>query len=148
MGSPTSSPARAASTASHSCGNAETSIPERNNATRHANQGLCTLARELPNFTLAGYWWQNFYPDAIAQIIGERLDMVPLPSQCGFFSDAYTIEWTYAKAMIVRKSFAKALAERVQRGQYSVEDALSIASSVLRDTPERLLRMAPRPGTE
>ena len=46
-------------------------------ASRHANQSLCTLARELPNLSLAGYWWHNFFPDVIAQVIRERLDMVP-----------------------------------------------------------------------
>src|SRR6266513_2141501 len=32
-------------------------------ASRHANQSLCTLARELPNLTLSGYRWHNFFPD-------------------------------------------------------------------------------------
>ncbi|HZL06913.1 MAG TPA: hypothetical protein VFE45_16095, partial [Coriobacteriia bacterium] len=117
-----------------------------NNATRHANQELCTLTRELPNFSLAGYWWHNFYPDAIAQIAGERLDMVPLTSQCGFFSDAYSVEWTYAKAVIVRKQLARAFAERVDRGQYTIDDALDIADAILRETPERLLGMTRRPS--
>ena len=57
-------------------------------ASRHANQSLCSLARELPNFSLAGYWWHNFFPDTIRQVIAERLDMLPLNKQVGFFSDA------------------------------------------------------------
>jgi len=32
----------------------------------HANQSLCTLCRELPNLSLAGYWWHNFFPSTIA----------------------------------------------------------------------------------
>ena len=60
-------------------------------SSRHANQSLCTLARELPNFSLAGYWWHNFFPDIIRQIIGERLDMLPANKQIGFFSDAYCV---------------------------------------------------------
>ena len=31
-------------------------------ASRHANQSMCTLVRELPNLSLAGYWWHNFFP--------------------------------------------------------------------------------------
>ena len=46
-------------------------------ASRHANQSLCTLCRELPNLALAGYWWHNFFPGAIRQIMEERLDMLP-----------------------------------------------------------------------
>ena len=62
-------------------------------ASRHANQSLCTLARELPNFSLAGYWWHNFFPDTIRQVMAERLDMLPVNKQVGFFSDAYCVEW-------------------------------------------------------
>ncbi|HTL17149.1 MAG TPA: hypothetical protein VL793_07925, partial [Patescibacteria group bacterium] len=52
-------------------------------SSRHANQSLCTLARELPNFSLAGYWWHNFFPEIIRQIISERLDMLPVSRQVG-----------------------------------------------------------------
>lgn len=116
------------------------------NATRHANQGLCSIARELPNLSLAGYWWHAFYPDSIRQIMAERLDMLPTTSQCAFFSDAYCVEWQYAKALLVRQQLAAVLAERVQGGQYTVEDALSIARSVLFDSAERTLGLRPHEG--
>ncbi len=115
-------------------------------ASRHANQSLCTLARELPNFSLAGYWWHNFFPDVIRQVMAERLDMLPANKQVGFFSDAYCVEWTYAKAVIVRKQLARVLAEKIQQGQYSREDALAVARAILFDTPQTLLGFAPRQG--
>ena len=114
-------------------------------ASRHANQSLCTLARELPNFSLAGCWWHNFFPDVMRQVISERLDMLPLNRQVGFFSDAYCVEWTYAKSIIVRKQLARVLADRVQSGQYSVDDAVRTARSILFHTPQSLLRFEPRP---
>src|SRR5438067_1668067 len=92
-------------------------------ASRHANQSLCTLARELPNLSLAGYWWHNFFPDVIRQVMAERLDMLPANRQIGFFSDAYCAEWSYAKAIIVRKQLAHVLAEKIEQGQYSRDDA-------------------------
>jgi glucuronate isomerase len=113
-------------------------------ASRHANQSLCTLARELPNFSLAGYWWHNFFPDAIRQIMAERLDMLPLNKQIGFFSDAYCVEWTYGKAILVRKQLARVLAERIEQGQYTWADALAIARAILFDSPQSLLGMTPR----
>ena len=81
---------------------------------RHANQSMCTLVRELPNLSLAGYWWHNFFPSAIAQVMHERIEMLPANKQVGFFSDAYCAEWSYAKAVIVRKVMAKVLAERIE----------------------------------
>lgn len=113
-------------------------------ASRHANQSLCTLARELPNFSLAGYWWHNFFPDAIRQVMAERLDMLPLNKQIGFFSDAYCIEWTYAKAVIVRKQLARVLAEKIDQGQFTRAEALSVAHAILFDSPQSLIGMTPR----
>ena len=110
-------------------------------ASRHANQSLCTLARELPNLSLTGYWWHNFFPDAIRQVMAERLDMLPVNKQIGFFSDAYCVEWTYSKVLLIRRLLAQVLAERVQRGQYSQDEALSIARSILYETPRDLVGM-------
>jgi hypothetical protein len=112
-------------------------------ASRHANQSLCTLARELPNFSLAGYWWHNFFPDAMRQIISERLDMLPANRQVGFFSDAYCVEWTYGKAVMIRKQLAAVLAQRIGQGQYTMTEALQIAKAILFDSPQLLLGMKP-----
>ncbi len=113
-------------------------------ASRSANQALCTLARELPNLSLAGYWWHNFFPDTIGQVIRERLEMLPANKQVGFFSDAYCAEWSYAKAVIVRKILAQVLAERVDLGQLDDALALEFARSILYDSPQTLLGIKPR----
>lgn len=112
-------------------------------SSRHANQSLCTLARELPNFSLAGYWWHNFFPDVMRQIMSERLDMLPVNKQVGFFSDAYCVEWTFAKAILIRKQLAQVLAQRIEQGQYSMTQAVEVAKATLFDTPQSLLGMKP-----
>jgi glucuronate isomerase len=112
-------------------------------SSRHANQGLCTLARELPNFSLAGFWWHNFYPDAIRHLLAERLDLLPLNKHVGFFSDAYCVEWSYAKAVLMRKQLARVLGERVHQGQFSQNEAIGIAQEILFETPRTLLGMKP-----
>ena len=112
-------------------------------ASRHANQSLCTLARELPNFSLAGYWWHNFFPNIMRQTIAERLDMLPATQQIGFFSDAYCVEWTYGKTVLVRKQIAQVLAEKIDQGQFTHDEALGIAGSILFDSPQSLLGMVP-----
>ncbi len=117
-------------------------------SSRHANQTLCTFARELPNLSLAGYWWHNFFPDVMRQIMSERLDMLPTNKQVGFFSDAYCLEWTYAKVFLVRRQLAQVLAERIDRGQYSLAEALKIAEAILYDSPRQLLGMTPRKGAK
>jgi hypothetical protein len=106
----------------------------------HANQALCTLCRELPNLSLAGYWWHNFFPTLIRQIIGERLDMLPLNRQVGFFSDAYCTEWAFAKAHLVRVQLSGVLWERVCQGQFTTDEALDVARVLLHDTAAEMAR--------
>ena len=113
-------------------------------ACRHANQAMCTLVRELPNLSVAGYWWHNFFPDTIAQVIRERLEMVPANKQVGFFSDAYCVEWSFAKAALVRKIMARVLAERVELGQFDTSTALEFARAIFFDSPQSLLGIVPR----
>ncbi len=112
-------------------------------ASRHANQTVCTLCREIPNLSVAGYWWHNFFPSNIRQIIEERLDMLPVNKQIGFFSDAYCIEWTYGKMMIVRQCMAEVLARKVRTGQYTFEQAVDIARAILFETPKNLNGILP-----
>lgn len=112
-------------------------------ASEHANQALCTLARELPNLSLAGYWWHNFFPGIMRKIINDRLDMLPANKQVGFFSDAYCLEWAYAKAALVRAQWVDVLSHKVEQGQYTLDMALSIARQVLYETPQELLGITP-----
>lgn len=101
------------------------------NANAHQDQALCTLVRELPNLSLAGYWWHNFFPHVIRNIISQRLDMLPLNKQFGFFSDAYCMDWVYGKAILVKKQLAEVLASKCEQGQYTYEQAIDIASRIL-----------------
>ncbi len=114
-------------------------------ASRHANQSMCTLARELPNFSLAGYWWHNFFPDTIAQVMHERLEMVPANKQVGFFSDAYCVEWSFAKAFLVRKILARVLAGRIELGQFDLQGAIDFVRATCFESPQSLLGIVPRP---
>jgi len=110
----------------------------------HANQTLCTMCRELPNIVPVGYWWHNFFPPFIRRVMDERLDMVAVNRQIGFFSDAYTLEWAYAKATIVRNLMSRVLAGKIAIGQYDVGAAARIANEILFVSPQRLLKMVPR----
>lgn len=112
-------------------------------ASRHANQSLCTLCRELPNLCLVGYWWHNFFQSPMRQIMEERLDMLPTSKQIGFFSDAYCIEWSYAKSIIVKRELARVLAAKVELGQYDIDSAVDIARETFYDTTRDLMRMVP-----
>ena len=73
----------------------------------------------------------------------ERLDMLSASRQIGFFSDAYTIEWSYAKAVMVRRVLSRVLAEKILAGQYDKSGALAIGREILFEAPRSLLGMEP-----
>jgi hypothetical protein len=73
----------------------------------------------------------------------ERLDMVPVNKQVGFFSDAYCLEWTYAKARIILNQLSVVLAAKIECGQYTRNDALAVARAILYETPQELVGMRP-----
>jgi len=112
-------------------------------SSEYSNQAICTLARELPNLSVCGYWWHNFFPGTIRKVISERLDMLASNKQIGFFSDAYCVDWAYAKSVLVRKQWAEVLAQKVKQGQYNIDEALEIAHQILYESPKMLLRIEP-----
>jgi len=69
--------------------------------------------------------------------------MLASNKQIGFFSDAYCVDWAYAKSMMVRKQWAEVLAQKVKQGQYSIDEALSIAYQILYESPQMLLGIKP-----
>jgi hypothetical protein len=108
-------------------------------ANEHQNQAFCTLARELPNVSLSGYWWHNFFPGIIRHIFETRLDMLPACRHVGFFSDSYCVDWAYAKSVIIRRQMARVFAEKITQGQYTESMALEIARELVYETPQTLL---------
>lgn len=104
-------------------------------ASLHGNQTMTSFAREIPNLTMVGIWWHNFYPATLRIVLEQRLDMLPTNRQIGFFSDAYVLEWSYAKAYLFRKHMAEILANKINIGQYNLQDALDVFKAITYDTP-------------
>jgi len=109
------------------------------NASRHCHQSLCTLVRELPNFSMAGFWWHSFFPGVMSEMIEERLDTIPVNRQCGYFSDAYSIDWVYGKNELLLTQYARVFSEKIEIGQYTLDDVEYIAEQIFFETPIKLL---------
>ena len=110
-------------------------------AYRFQSQELTVIAKNYPNVYLVGYWWYCFYPESIMQHILERLQLVPMGKVCGFFSDAYVLEWIYGKAALVRKLTQEALEFMVSRGFYTEDLAEEIVKAIFLENPMRLYKL-------
>jgi hypothetical protein len=108
-------------------------------------QDLAILAKHVPNVSVAGYWWHVLYPFYIRKSIETRLDIVPANKIIAFFSDAYHAEWCYPKLKLVKGIFAEVLLDRVTRGMYTQETALSLLRQTFHDNPARIYGIETRP---
>ncbi|MEM2456902.1 MAG: hypothetical protein QW636_06350, partial [Candidatus Bathyarchaeia archaeon] len=90
-------------------------------AYRFQSHELTVMAKNYPNVYMDGYWWYCFFPESISQHLLERIQILPAGKTCGFFSDAYVLEWIYGKAALARKVTAEALENMVKRGFYTIE---------------------------
>ena len=110
-------------------------------ANRVMSHELTVVAKNYPNVHVSGYWWYAFYPTIIKEFLRERLQMLPRNKINGFFSDAYVVEWSYAKASLVRLQIATVLTEMIEEGYYTEELAKELAADLLANNPEELYRL-------
>ncbi len=96
------------------------------------------MAKHIPNVSVAGYWWHTLYPFYIRKALETRLDMVPANKIIAYFSDAYHAEWCYPKLKLVKQILGDILAERVDRGWYTLDQALMLVRTVLYDAPKAI----------
>ncbi|MFP4054386.1 MAG: hypothetical protein ACLFV7_11060 [Phycisphaerae bacterium] len=99
---------------------------------------LCAHCLAYGNVSLAGYWWETFYPSVMHAAWRRRLDMVPASRLCGFFSDGWCLDWTYARMQMTRRVLANVFAERVEQGFDTPEAAVETARRMFTDTPREL----------
>ena len=99
---------------------------------------LCGLALSQANVSLGGYWWHTFYRSVMHTAWHRRLDMVPTAALCGFFSDGYCIDWVYGRLRMTQRILANVLADKIEHGFYSEQQALDVAREVLLEAPRRI----------
>ncbi len=102
---------------------------------------LAVVSKNYPNVHVSGYWWYAFYPTYIKQFLCERLQMLPRNKSNAFFSDAYVVEWSYAKSCMVRLQVAKVLAEMVEDGYITIDLAKELAVDLLYQNPKTLYKI-------
>ncbi len=100
---------------------------------------LASLCVAYPNVSLGGYWWHTFYQSVMHNAWQRRLDIAPVSSLMGFFSDGYCAEWIYGRSVMTRQVMANVLAERIERGFCSFDEALAIARATLWEEPCRIM---------
>lgn len=98
----------------------------------------CSICLAYANVSLGSCWWGMFYPSVMHVSLHRRLDMVPTPKLMAFFSDGYCVDWIYGRQLLSRHVLSNVLAEKIEQGYYTLEQALQVAREVLLETPRRV----------
>jgi len=103
------------------------------------SQEINSLPLAFENVSIAGMWWHNFYPDILRRGWRLRLEMVPANKLIALITDAYCVEWCYARLCETRSAIADVLASLVDEGRFTVDKALEIATALFHRTPRKIL---------
>ncbi len=94
---------------------------------------LAALAKNFQNVYVDMCWLHIISPYGARQALAEWLDTVPWNKIFGFGGDYIFAEGVYGHSVIARENIAKVLAEKVEEGSYTQEQAIHLAQKLLRD---------------
>lgn len=104
---------------------------------------LGVLAKSFPNVYADFCWAYVISPLASHRTLSQFLELAPINKILGFGGDFKHPELVYAHAMMARRTIAGVLAEKIESGYWSEDEALEIGRALLFDNADRLFR----PGT-
>jgi len=99
---------------------------------------LGALAKNFPNVYIDMCWMHIISPSRSRSALSDWLDEVPANKIMGFGGDYLFVEGVYGHAVIAKENIARVLAEKVNEGSYTMNEAKKYARWLLRENPERL----------
>jgi predicted TIM-barrel fold metal-dependent hydrolase len=99
---------------------------------------LGAIAKNFPNVFIDMCWMHIISPARARSALYDWLDEVPANKIMGFGGDYLFVEGSYGHSVIARKNVTRVLASKVEEGTYSMEQAKTYASWILRENPMRL----------
>jgi len=92
-----------------------------------------TLTKNFQNVTIDFCWAWVFNPPASRGTLSELLDAVPANKIHGFGGDYIFVEGSYGHSVIARREITRVLAEKVEEGRFSEDEAVRLGRMLLRD---------------
>ena len=99
---------------------------------------LGALAKNFPNVYIDMCWMHIISPSRSRSALSDWLDEVPANKIMGFGGDYLFVEGSYGHSVIAREDIAMVLADKVDDGFYSLDQAKKYARWLLRENAERL----------
>jgi predicted TIM-barrel fold metal-dependent hydrolase len=96
------------------------------------------LAKNFPNVYLDLCWLHIISPTAGRRMLHEAIETVPANKIFAFGGDFIIPEGAYGHCVLARQVTSRVLTEKVEEGYLTEEEALGLASCILRDNPAAL----------
>ncbi len=100
------------------------------------------LAKYFPNVWADLAWMHIISAAGTRQILADWLDLVPANKILGFGGDVRHVELVYGHLYEARHNIARVLAERVERGDDTMDEAIRIAQFLLHDSPAEAFNLS------
>lgn len=102
---------------------------------------ISVLAKNFPNVFIDMCWAHAISPTASVHALVEWLDSVPANKISAFGGDYSFVDGVYGHQVLARQNVGRALAIKVNAGNFDVERAREIASMLLCENPIRIFRL-------
>jgi hypothetical protein len=93
------------------------------------------LAKYFPNVTIDMAWMHAISPEISIRALRDWVDLVPRNKVLGFGADYQVVEKVYGHLVLARENIAAALADKVDQGALTPNDARAWTRALLYDNP-------------
>lgn len=105
---------------------------------------LAALAKNFPNVYVDMCWLHVISPSVSRRMLHEWIETVPSNKIMAFGGDYIIVEGAYAHSRMARDIVGQVLSEKVSEGYFSREEALDLASDLLRNNAWNLFQLGER----
>lgn len=99
---------------------------------------LATLAKNFSNVYADMSWMHIISPWMAARILHEWLETIPVSKILGFGGDFTIVEGAYAHSRLARQVISRVLAEKVEEGYCTEQEAVAFGRMILRENARAL----------
>jgi hypothetical protein len=102
---------------------------------------LCAIAKNFRNVYVDLCWSHIISREYTVRFLEEALDTIPANKIFGFGGDYCFVEGVYGHLKIARENIALALANKVSKGYFTMQEALEIAHRLLYDNAKEFFKL-------
>ncbi len=102
---------------------------------------LSALGKMFPNVFLNMCWAHIISPAACVQTLDDWFDAVPINKIIAFGGDQFVVDCVYGHELLAKMNVSEALAKKVNKGFFEIEQAKWIAKRLFYDNPKELYGM-------